>query len=216
MKKTILALIMAGSSCAVFAQDDSTMSSVSTYNAYGTYAPTYVQSYIVRDYPMANNVMWRQNGDWWQAYYMENDQPRYTYYNAAGQTFIVSLPVHQTMVPDEVVSKVNSMYGPGVYDITALKGSNSQQVYQVRILENGTLRSEWINEDGTKSIDIYRVETTDMNNVNSGINNNMDASATTTEATDMNTNTKVKTKITHSDGTQTKIKTKNGKTTVKE
>jgi hypothetical protein len=210
--------------------------STGTYSAYGTYAPPYVQSYITRDYPMSSNVMWRQNGDWWQGYYMENGLPHNVYYNTSGQTFNVALPVRQSLVPDAVISQAVNMYGPMVYDITTVKGTNKQDIYQVRVIENGTVRSEWLNEDGTKTIDIYRVETSDMNSVDNGAGNTMNGNntsntmndtnnttTTTTDATmgssntsDMNTNTKTKTKIKNSDGTQTKIKTKNGKTTVKD
>jgi hypothetical protein len=201
--------------------------STGTYSAYGTYAPPYVQGYITRDYPMSSNVMWRQNGDWWQAYYMDNGQPRNVYYNTSGQTFNVALPVHQSLVPDAVTSQAINMYGPMLYDITTVKGTNKQDIYLVRVIENGTVRSEWLNEDGTKTIDIYRVETSDMNSVDNGAgntmngtNNTMTTTTTTTDATmDTNSsdmNTKTKTKIKNSDGTETKIKTKNSKTKVKD
>src|SRR5690348_4560752 len=111
MKKTLLLMLLAGSSCAVFAQNDSlgrmngnmnratstdTMNSLnrtsdnsawgdnnqlysnSNYNAYGLYtatAPDYVQGYVLRDYPMATNLHWQQNNDWWHAYYLNGTEP---------------------------------------------------------------------------------------------------------------------------------------------
>ena len=88
MKKTFLALLLAGSSCAVFAQTDSlktdmadqtmneTLSTTFSYDAYGTYnaaLPTYMQTYVVRDYPMATDVRWQQRKN-------KNDKPATTAY----------------------------------------------------------------------------------------------------------------------------------------
>ena len=68
MKKTFLAMLLAGSSVAVFAQTDSlktdmsnpnttqSMTTNSSYNAYSTYTatlPTGMQNYVMRDYPAA-------------------------------------------------------------------------------------------------------------------------------------------------------------------
>ena len=74
MKKTFLAMLMAGCSCAVFAQDDSlkTLSSDVNYNAYSTFTatpPETVDYYILRDYPdAASTIRWYQAyPDWWHA-----------------------------------------------------------------------------------------------------------------------------------------------------
>jgi hypothetical protein len=233
MKKTILMMLLAGSSCAVFAQNDTTnrntgtngnvgtntnvgtnmgnnsyntnrngdssmngswgvnnsMSSNNSYNAYGTFnatAPDYLNSYVLRDYPTATDIHWQQSADWWHGYYMNNGQPVNMYYNTAGQTFNVALPVRQSLVPDAVVSKAISMYGPMLYDITSVRGSNGQDIYMVRTLENGQVNSQWMGEDGSKVIDVYRTESTDMNNsTNNNWNSNMNGS---TNGTMNNTN----------------------------
>jgi len=191
MKKTILAMLMAGSSCAVFAQVDSmnrgttdqnlpgsTLNSNNSYNAYGTFnasAPDYVSSYVLRDYPMATDLHWQQSADWWHGYYQNSGQPMHVYYNTAGQTFTAALPVKQSLIPDAVVSKANSTWGPSLYDITAIKGSSGQEVYLVRTIENGQLSSQWIGEDGSKVIDVYRVDNTDpmMSSTTNGTNATM-------------------------------------------
>jgi hypothetical protein len=83
-------------------------------------------------------------------------------------------------------------------------------IYMVRVLDNGELKSMWIDANGVAVTNVYRTEeqisTTDVN------------SATTTDTNaamtnDMNTKTKVKTKT--SDGQKKVIKKKNGKTTTK-
>src|SRR5689334_14060933 len=119
MKKTILAMMMAGSVVAASAQTDSmnrnmsdttagnTAVSSGSYNAFGTYnaiAPDYMETYVLRDYPGATNIRWQQNGDWWHGYYMNNNQPTHLYYTSSGATFTAALPVKQNMVPDDVIS----------------------------------------------------------------------------------------------------------------
>ncbi|MFL5739166.1 MAG: hypothetical protein ACJ75B_03035 [Flavisolibacter sp.] len=145
-----------------------------SYNAYGSFnatPPDYVQSYVTRDYPTATDVKWQQSADWWHGYYMNNGQPVNTYYNTAGQSFTVALPVRESLVPDAVVSRAISTYGPTLYDITSVKGTNGQDIYMVRTLENGQITSQWMGEDGTKVIDVYRTDENGMNTMNGSMNN---------------------------------------------
>ena len=117
MKKTFLAMLLAGSSVAVFAQTDSlktdmsnpnttqSMTTNSSYNAYSTYTatlPTGMQNYVMRDYPAATGIRWQQSGDWWHGYYVNAGMPVHLFYNERGQTFTAALPVHQSYVPDAV------------------------------------------------------------------------------------------------------------------
>jgi hypothetical protein len=216
--------------------NNGTLTNSSAYNAYANYtttAPGYMNIYLQRDYPAASNVWWTQSGDWWHSYYMNGNQPMHVYYNQSGTSYTVSLPVRQNLVPESVIGKVNQMFGPTVYDVTTVRGSNGQDIYLVRTLENGQIASQWIGEDGSKVIDVYRVETTDMNSVN-GMNNNMNSNtntnmnisttdnSTNTMSTDANANTtnstntqtmKTKTKVTDN-GKKVKTKTKPVTTTI--
>jgi hypothetical protein len=257
MKKTFLAMLMAGCSCAVFAQDDSlrtntmnnsvnsdynTLSTNTDYNAYSTFTVTPPQSvtyYVTRDYPTVTNIRWQQfTPDWWHGYYVEAGQPMHVYYTTsfniptAQQSYHAALPVRQSWVPDAVVSKSVEMFGPSLYDINAYKSSSKQDVYVVRTLENGQLSNQYIDENGNKVLDVYRMETSDnnaaMNSNTNSMNNNMDQSSTTNSSTsndasmnsDANmTNTttgKMKMKTKTDDGKETKTKIKNGKVKTKE
>jgi hypothetical protein len=246
MKKTILAMLLAGCSCAVFAQNDSlntmgsnnsnnstssnssmssntstssdnSLSNNSSYNAYSTFTaipPDYVSSYVLRDYPTATDVRWQQAEDWWHGYYLTGNQPMNVYYNTAGTSFTVALPVRQTLIPDAVVSKAVSMYGPTLYDINTIKGSNRQDVYVVRTLQNGQLSSQYIDENGTAVTDIYRVDIVDpmMMNNNAALSNNSNMSTTTSNLSSEDANTgKMKIKTKDSDGHKTKTKIVDGK-----
>jgi len=234
MKKTILAMLLVGSSCAVFAQNDSlnrntgnngstnqtgtngtnmsrnatgttdqsrntmgttgqtgtnnNLSNSGTYNAYGTFTatpPDYMSGYISRDYPMASDIRWQQNADWWHGYYMYNDMPTHLYYNTAGQNFTVALPVHQTLIPDAVVTKANQLWGPTLYDITMIKGSQGQDVYHIRTIENGTVSDQWVDENGNKVIDVFRVDDVNTNG-NNGYNTNQTGTGMNQSGSNMN------------------------------
>jgi hypothetical protein len=239
MKKTFLAMLLAGSSVAVFAQTDSlktdmsnpnttqSMTTNSSYNAYSTYTatlPTGMQTYVMRDYPAATGIRWQQSGDWWHGYYVNAGMPVHLFYNERGQTFTAALPVHQSYVPDAVVSKAIDLYGPVMYDINHIKGTSGQDVYLVRILENGQLSSQYMAEDGSKVIDIYRTEVADkdLNSMNVTTPATTTDSNVTTEnakiTTDVNAvddATKMKTKTKEADGTKTKTKMENGKVKIK-
>jgi len=245
MKKIFMTMLVAGSSCAVFAQEDSmrttagtmgdstvittdpsmnangSMTTSSDYNAFSTYTampPEYMGSYVLRDYPGATDVKWRQENDWWHGYYVTGGTPSHMYYNTAGQTFTVALPVRQSYVPETVVTKAVEMYGPVLYDISTIKGSNKEDVYAVRIIENGQLSTVWIGEDGNRVMDVYRIETSSdnaaMDNQSMQTGVTTDGTITTDAGTNMNTttegNTKTKIKTKNSDGTETKTKIKSG------
>jgi len=207
---------------------DNSLSSNSSYNAYSNFTatpPDYVSGYVLRDYPTATDVRWQQTSDWWHGYYMNNGQPMNVYYNTAGVTYNVALPVRQTLVPDAVVSKAVGMFGPTLYDINTIKGANRQDVYVVRTLQNGQVSSQYMDENGTTVSDIYRVEATDpmMMNNNAALSNDTNMSTTTngmsSSTSDMSTSNtdnagKLKIKTKTSDGKKTKTKIVNG--TVKE
>lgn len=249
MKKTILSFMVMCCGCAVFAQtgndsawhnnnttnnsmrtsDDmsTSMTSNNAYSAYGlntVVVPASVDVYLRRDYPNAENVMWQQTGDWYHGIYTNNGRFSHVYYNMAGKTYNLALPVTQTYVPDDVVSKISSKFGPMVYDITTLQGANDQNIYQVRVLENGQLRSEWIGEDGNSINDPYRTGDDEMlnntmsngmNQPQSSMNNTMQNSNTSTTSTTTEVKVKaegdeLKIKTKNSDGKETKLKIKDG------
>lgn len=213
--------------------------STSDYSAYGI--PNYVQQDFEITHPNTSSLMWdRPTADWYHGYYTDNGRytnvyystdPYYnsTYYPERVTGYSVSLPVLQTYVPDGVISTATNMYKQNLYDITALKGNNNQSLYQVRILDNGQIRTMWIDSAGTSTADIYRteqnmnsnVQTSDVNTMNSTQSNAaMDHSNSEMHHSnnDMHhknmkhKNVKTKTKKITSDGRKIITKTKNGKT----
>ncbi|MGN6164080.1 MAG: hypothetical protein ACTHOF_06005 [Flavisolibacter sp.] len=223
MKKTILSLLLIGSSYALFAQTDSThrdstlrsdssmsnmnqntmnqnnnsmnngvmnnnmntdsmnrnnsMSSNNAYNAYGTTSvniPYKAQLNLQKDYPGASNVTWTKTGDWYEGTYMTNGRYSHIYYDDRGNTWTVAMPVTQTYVPDDIVAKATTMYGPTIYDVTMLKGDSTHaNIYQVRTLENGQVKAQWIADDGSAVMDPFRSDiNTEMNTSSNAAMNN--------------------------------------------
>lgn len=150
--------------------NNNSMSSNNAYNAYGTTSvniPYRAQMNLQKDYPTANNISWTQSGDWYHGVYMNNGRYSHIYYDDRGNTYSVSMPVTQTYVPDDIMGKVTTMFGPTVYDVTTLKGdSTHQNIYQIRTLENGQVKTQWIGDDGSSIMDPFRSETSaDVNSV---------------------------------------------------
>jgi hypothetical protein len=253
MKKTILSMLLIGSSAMLFAQTDTTNrnntnnttttntntttttsdqmktdmntntmnnnmesgmnTTTGNYNAYGNTAvnvPARFQTSFTTQYPTASNVMWSQVGDFYRASYNTNGRFTHVYYGNNGTSWTVALPKLHSYVPEELVSRVGSMYGPTVYSIGQIRTANGEPAYQVTLVENGQSRMEWLREDGTsiQNVDVYRTEEATMTtetNMNSNMNTNTSTDAnlnsantttttentqtTTTENTSQNTTT---------------------------
>jgi hypothetical protein len=217
MKKSILMMMMVAGSFAALAQETGTSSSTTengTLTSSGNYsaytAPSNVQMYLYRDYPGVVNVTWTPMNEYWRATYNNMGRYDHVYYTTSGDHYLVTLPVTSTWVPDEVVSAAGNLFGANVYDITTLRGSDGNPIYQVRFLDNGVLRSEWINDGGVKVSEYYRIDTDD-NASNMNTNSNLN----TTTNTDMNNQSgEVKTKL-KTENMKVKTETENGKTKTK-
>jgi hypothetical protein len=245
MKKMILSWLLIGSSCMVFAQNETgdttrpkantydstssmnnktnntnsdslknnqmnttnppsnannTMSSTNQSNAYAN-MPARVQMNLQKDYPSANNITWTQSGEWYQGTYGTGGRYTRIYYNQRGDTYSVSLPVTQTYVPDDIVSKAGSMFGQTIYDIAMLKQDSTHNIYQIRTAENGVVKAQWIAEDGSAVMDPFRSDVTTETNTSTNaamgqtttdstanMNNNNMNKQTTADSTNMNMN----------------------------
>lgn len=207
--------------------------STSNYSAYGI--PNYVQMNFQTQHPTVSNLTWdRPTADWYHGYYSDANG-RYTnvyystdpYYNSQYYPervtgYTVSLPVLETYVPDAVITAATNQYKQNLYDITALKGNNNQDLYEVRVLDNGEMKSMWMDANGAAVTDYWRTDqpmnnTTNVNtststDTNAAMDNSNMNSSSSMNHTNMNTDTKMKKKTKLSNGTIMKTKTKHGKT----
>src|SRR5215217_7536642 len=61
-----------------------------------------------------------------------------------------ALPVMQTYVPTDVMSKATGSYGKNLYAVTQVKSATGTNAYQVTLLNaGGETKSEWIDSVGT-------------------------------------------------------------------
>lgn len=171
MKKSILTWLLIGSSCAVFAQvettpdslkvstntdinttattENVTLTSTGDYAAFRAAVPSNVIFYFERDNPGVQPMSWEQNNEFWRITHKKQGRLINVYYNNAGQSYMVARPVLHSAVPEEVVEKAINIYGDDIYDITAIKGLEGEELYTVRVIENGQLRAEKISAEGT-------------------------------------------------------------------
>lgn len=201
--------------------------STSNYNAYGI--PNYVQMNVQTQYPNASNLTWTAPTANWYHGYFSDANGRYThvyystdpyynvqYYPERVTGYTVALPVLQTWVPDAVITTASNLYKEKLYDIAAMKGNNNSEMYVVRVLDNGELKSMYMDANGTAVTDYIRVEeqmnTADMN---STISTESNAAMDNGSMNNNNSDVKTKTKTKYSDGSEIKTKTKDGKTKTK-
>lgn len=181
-------------------EQTTTNTSTGTYSAYGAYtsinsAPTYIQYSFTQSYPTASNVAWHQATDWYRASYMVNGRNMNVYYGPNGSSYAVALPVIQSYVPEDVISKAMSMHGQNLYSITGVKTAEGQDAYHVTLLENGQTRSEWIGADGSMISNAYRTDDanaaqgTMSNGSNQSLNNGTGTNTSTTTGTTNTTGT---------------------------
>ncbi len=136
--------------------------SSNAYNAYGAKSvtiPYRAQLNLQKDYPMAANanIAWTQAGEWYHGTYMNNGRYSHIYYDDRGNTWTVALPVTESYVPDDIVSKATTMFGPAIYDLTTLKGDSAHpSIYQIRTIDNGQVKAQWIGDDGSSIMDPFR------------------------------------------------------------
>ena len=63
-----------------------------------------------------------------------------------------ALPVMETYVPQDVVSKLESKYGSALYDITTLQSVNGVDRYCVRTLNNGVVEAVTVDGSGAPAM----------------------------------------------------------------
>jgi len=105
-------------------------------------------------YPNATDVTWQPMNEWWVAKYTTNNRLMRVYYGPNRTSYALALPAIQNKIPEDVISKAINQYGNNIYDITMMKAANST-VYMIRSMNNGSMSSTWMNEDGSVASDVF-------------------------------------------------------------
>jgi len=64
-------------------------------------------------------------------------------------TTYAALPVFETNVPQDMVTKLETKYGSSLYDITTVRSNTPEQwEFVVRVWDNGQYRTDYIGLDG--------------------------------------------------------------------
>ena len=169
MKRIILSVFLIASAYALTAQEVTIYRLGTTTSNPGYTVPMDIRTSFQVTYPTVTTVTWEPMKDYWVASYTENNRVQHVYYNtqpwylynSPGASFHVSLPVLQTFVPDAVITTAINRFGNALYDITRMKGAANDEIYTVRLLENGVARNVWMDANGTEVVDVYTVHTTD-------------------------------------------------------
>jgi hypothetical protein len=180
--------------------DTTILQSTGNYAAYGaaTTVPSHLQTSLQTNYPSAFSPTWQQAGDWYRASFNNMNRNMMVYYAPNGDNYTVALPVTQSFVPEEIITKALGMYGSNIYSINRVRTANDIDAYQVTVIENGMSRTEFIGEDGATvaAIDVFRNDGAEMNTLNNSSSNAANADMNNTnisvDSSNMNnTNTSV-------------------------
>jgi hypothetical protein len=207
--------------------------------------PANVQMRFSQDFPAGvnNQYAWHQYGDWFHTHHLSNGRLIQYFYDQRGSGYSLALPVLHTYVPENIVASALNKYGSSLYSIAMVRTADSADTYQIGLLQGGQLNMQYLNESGATVTNVWRVDSIDntgaMNSMQSnaamgsdasmsngsnsqsasGMNgqsgSNSDLSSGTSNGQSSSAATESKVKIEHADGSETKIKTKDGKTKVK-
>jgi hypothetical protein len=152
MKKIFLSAIVLATAYTLSAQEI-TAYRASTDPAGNTYVvPVSIKNNFQATYPGVTVVTWQPATDWWYATYKDNNNRLVSvyyntqdYYMIRNETFNVSLPVLNTLVPESVITAAIDTYGNDLYSITAMKTSTGEDTYQVALIKNGTMEKTMMN-----------------------------------------------------------------------
>ncbi len=108
--------------------------------------------------------------------------------NVSGAAVPLTQPVLNTFVPEDIIAKVKSVHGAGLYSITMLKGVDSQAIYGVTVIESGVSKIQWMGADGAVASNVFRTDApaevapNPMGNTNSTSNPTVPVTATPADA----------------------------------
>jgi hypothetical protein len=164
MKKIILfSSFLLAFGVAVLAQEV-TMTNTSSNPAYA--APSDITLKFRTAYPDVTNVTWNPMNTYWVASYNRNNRLMRTYYGTNGNSFNVSLPVLNGLVPEAVITSALSLFPNNLYDITRMKDADMLEIYQIRTIDNGLFNTIYIDQNGKTLTDVHTMQMNSSQDMN--------------------------------------------------
>lgn len=161
MKKIIIALLVVTAGYALRAQETAVYKGEPSNKVSGIPEPVLIRFMAVHTDPAS--ATWETKNGWWHASYRGNETSMvHVYYSMEPYyqvpipdrevDFKVILPVVNTYIPPYIITKAITVYGTQLYSITKLKMADNQDVYQLGLIENGNVRTVWMNPELNASI----------------------------------------------------------------
>jgi len=159
MKKIMIALLVLMTGFAVSAQEMAVYKGES-YKTNSVPEPILIKFLAVHTDPVF--ATWETKNGWWHAAYKDDaTSMTHVYYSmqpyylvpvpGRDVDFKVILPVINTDVPMHIRTAAINIYGSKLYSITKLTIADNQDTYQVALIEDGKMRTVWMNPDLTAS-----------------------------------------------------------------
>ena len=131
--------------------------------------PMTIRTHFTTIYPDITLVTWEPMGEWWSATYTnDNNRIVRVYYSTQpwylerNESYIVALPVLNTYVPEEVITSAINSYGNSLYSITALRSTDTENMYQVMLIKNGMSESLMMDDKGVVFTDVEKIRTKEL------------------------------------------------------
>ena len=172
MKKIFCAAMILAATFTVSAQEVVAYKSTTNDLDYSSQVPTIIRENFKTSYPTVTTATWMAvNNDWWYATYKENNRIVRVYYNTQpwymmrGESFLASLPVLNTFVPDVVITNAINTYGNDLYSITKKMSTGNEESYHVTVIKNGVSEVILMNRLGVvvAYTDLNKVEVSKIN-----------------------------------------------------
>src|SRR5688572_32778225 len=111
MKKILLSVMVVAAVCSLNAQEVTVYRMPNTHTSSAS-VPPFIKASFETEYPGITVVTWEPVNTYWRASYNVDNRVTYVFYDDRGLNYRVALPVLENSVPEEVVSRALTMYGP--------------------------------------------------------------------------------------------------------
>lgn len=156
MKKIFCAAMILAATYTISAQGVVVYNTTTNDYNYSSKIPITFLTNFQTSYPTVTEVTWMPvTNDWWYATYKtDNNRIVRVYYNTQpwymmrGGSFMASLPVLNTYVPEQVIISAINTYGNSLYSITQRLSAGNEELYHVTVIKNGVSDIILMNEQG--------------------------------------------------------------------